>query len=64
MSKKSVKRGDLLTIKPECRAPGDTIQQWIALEDEHEGRVTIAGLIRSPLLPSHIAGTYTLEHLE
>lgn len=39
---KVIKKGDVVTIKPEWQDKGDDKYVWVAIEDEDGGRVRIA----------------------
>jgi hypothetical protein len=40
----SIRRGDILTIKPEWRDAGDETFTWVARNDEEMGRVDISAI--------------------
>ena len=39
-----VKKGDIITIKPQWRDAGDASFKWVARNDEENGRVDISAL--------------------
>jgi hypothetical protein len=59
--KKTIKVGDVVTIKPEWRDPGDEKIRFIALEDEDGGRVRIEAQLGLALNPNEVVTTEMLE---
>jgi len=57
-----IKRGDLVTIKPEYRDEGDDSLTWIAVEDEDGGRIKIAATDTGmKFAPSYVVRTDMLN---
>ena len=57
-----IKAGDRIRIKPEWQDAGDDQIQWIALDDESQGRVTIQAQIPGmPILPTQVVTTDMIE---
>jgi hypothetical protein len=48
-----IRKGDVLTIKPQWRDAGDETLMWVARSDEEKGRLDISALILKnlPLWP-------------
>jgi hypothetical protein len=59
--KPQIKAGDVVTIKPQWRDPGDETIRFIALEDEDGGRVRIEAMLGLPLNPNEVVTTDMLE---
>lgn len=57
-----IKKGDTIQIKKAYQDEGDDLYNWVALDDEEKGRVTISptntGL---NIAPSHVVAVYMLE---
>ena len=47
-----IKRGDRIEILPDYQDEGDSLFQWIAVDDEEKGRVTITTIDSGLPLPS------------
>jgi len=39
-----IKKGDIITIKPQCQDEGDASLTWVARHDEENGRVDISAV--------------------
>jgi hypothetical protein len=39
-----IKKGDIITIKPQCQDAGDASFTWVARHDEENGRVDISAV--------------------
>ena len=46
-----IKRGDIVTIKPEWQDAGDDQYTWVAMDDEEKGRVMISPVDRPATFP-------------
>ena len=44
LSKAMIKKGDIITIKPQWRDAGDASFKWVARNDEENGRVDISAV--------------------
>ena len=56
-----IKRGDIVTIKPEFQDAGDSDYIWTAVDDEEKGRVSISPEIPGFSIPP--VQTVTVEML-
>ena len=60
-TRRPIRRGDRIAIRPEWRDPGDGDVQWVALEDEDGGRVRIQPLLDLPIRPNQVVTTGMVE---
>jgi hypothetical protein len=44
LSKAMIKKGDIITIKPQCQKAGDASFTWVARNDEENDRLDISAL--------------------
>jgi hypothetical protein len=60
-----IRRGDFVVIKPEFQDPGDDKYQWLAVDDESAGRVTISPVGTGLAIPPrHVVRVSMLENQE
>ncbi len=61
-----IRKGDVITIKPQWRDKGDENFTWVARNDEEKGRVDISALELStmPLWPMQTVRVDMLEKTE
>lgn len=56
-----IRKGDVVRILPEWQDAGDDQVQWIAVEDESKGRVTIQAQFGLPINPQQVVMVSMLE---
>jgi hypothetical protein len=58
-----IRKGDIVTIKPEWRDAGDENYTWVARSDEEKGRLGISAieLSQMPLWPMHTVRVEMVE---
>lgn len=61
----AIQKGDILTIKPQWRDPGDESKTWVARSDERNGWVDISDLAfsRSVFWPLQSVRTDMVERI-
>lgn len=58
MGKQKFLKGDFVDILPEFRDPGDDEYQWVVLDDEEKGRVSISATNSTlRIAPVHVVQT-------
>lgn len=48
-----IRKGDIVAIVPEWQDPGDSLYEWIALENQFGGRVRIMPMFTGFVFPAH-----------
>jgi hypothetical protein len=57
-----IRRGDIVTFKPQWRDPGDEDCTFVAVDDEANGRVTVVHAdSRLTIKPTQIVATYMVD---
>lgn len=56
-----IRKGDIVTLRPEWSEPGDEAIVRIAAEDEDGGRLYVIGLIGLPFNPRELVRTFMLN---
>ena len=63
MGKQKFLKGDFVDILPEFRDPGDDEYQWVVLDDEEKGRVSISATNSTlRITPVHVVQTDWICH--
>ena len=63
MGKQKFLKGDFVDILPEFRDPGDDEYQWVVLDDEEKGRVSISATNSTlRITPIHVVQTDWICH--
>jgi hypothetical protein len=56
-----IRRGDRISILPEWQDQGDDQIEYIAIDDEEKGRVSIQAQLGLPINPIHMVATYMIR---
>jgi hypothetical protein len=58
-----IRKGDILTIKPEWQDKGDADYTFVARNDEHDGRFDMSALELAswPIWPMHLTASHMVE---
>jgi hypothetical protein len=56
-----IRKGDIVTLRPEWSEPGDEAIVRIAAEDEDGGRLYVIALVGLPYEPQELLRTFMLE---